>query len=77
MTAPRTPNWRLNSSFYAKREGRDSVVIPAGSYVRPIDRYYIPAHVKESYPFFDPKVESFIYTKFGIFVIPNTYLEET
>ncbi len=76
MVAPRTPNWRLTADFIVKRAGRTSVTLPAGSYVRPMDLYYVPEHIKDANPYFWESSETYCYTRHGIVAVPNHYLQE-
>lgn len=80
----RTPNYRLNTDFsYSASPGMwanmDQKVIPAGSYVRPLELTYVPKHVVEDkrWEFFNKDLDVFCYTKNGIIPIPRAYLSET
>lgn len=54
------------------------IVLPAGSFVCPIDWYYVPKHVKESdrYRWFDKETHSVCYTRFGLVPIAKRVLRE-
>lgn len=54
----------------------DSKTLPAGSYVKPIDWYWLPAHIKEQYKHYDRHTMLICYTRYGIFPIPKAIVEE-
>lgn len=68
---PRATNYILLADHTFIRAG-DTVVLPRGSFVRPIREGLLPAHVKNSlsHAFFDRHTESYCYTRYGIIVIP-------
>lgn len=77
MSLP-TPNYVLinDVSLYGDR-GRDKS-LKAGSFVRPIELVYIPQHILEdaSNKHFDKDIETFCYTRFGIFAIKNSNMRK-
>jgi hypothetical protein len=50
----------------------DSVVLPAGSFVRPINIYYLPAHIKANVRLYPVDLNKFVfcYTHYGITAVP-------
>lgn len=75
----RSPNYRLKEDFHLSTGswGSDTKVIPAGSYVRPIELTYVPQHVVDDlrWRYFDPKLEVFCYVKaLGIVPIPKKHI---
>jgi hypothetical protein len=48
-------------------------VLPAGTFVKPLEPTYLPAHIKAGidYETFRPETEIFVYCSVGIIVIPK------
>lgn len=76
---PRTPNYVLDRPHTFYRGGHDSRTLPAGSFVRPIELKYVPAHIldDEQWRWFNKEREVFCFTRYGIIPIPKEYLRET
>jgi hypothetical protein len=75
----KTPNYCLTEDCHIPSNDRgDGKVLEAGTWVRPIDPYYIPKHVKEDdrWPFFDENTQIFCYTRYGIVPLPKRILRE-
>jgi hypothetical protein len=76
----RTPNYRTTDdySFYTGSNWGDSKMLPAGSYVRPIELGYVPKHVLEDkrWSLFDKSKDVFVYSKLGIVMIPLRILRD-
>lgn len=49
------------------------MILPVGSFVKPISGYYLPAHIKDSvaYRFFDSEKDLFCYCRYGIILFPK------
>ncbi len=69
----RTPNYALKEAYIVHINDYDRITLPAGSFIRPIEKRYVPKHVLEDkrWPFVDHKEEVFAYTRHGIFPIPR------
>ena len=76
--AIKTPNYALTEAHYIPMGSLDAKTLPAGSFVRPIETRYVPAHVLESKlgKTFDEKLEIMCYTRFGIVPIPKNIIRE-
>lgn len=70
----KTPDYVLHTDFTYHESSHDTKVLRAGSFVQPIDIYYIPKHIKDNYKFFDTEKETFCYTHYGIIVIPRNLI---
>ncbi len=57
----------------------DSITLPQGSFVVPMDPRWVPKHIKESDAgrYILPSLESFVYTKYGILVVPKKIIGTT
>lgn len=49
----------------------DTITIPKGSHVVPIDERWVPKEILEQRNIFNATSEIFIYTKFGIVAVPK------
>lgn len=76
MVAPRTSNYRLTHDIVWSDDDHDRRFLEAGSFVRPIYHAYVPQHIVDDNPRFDPKTEIYVYTRYGITVVPKSYIEE-
>jgi len=76
----RTPNYVLITSFIFDSDSsqRNSKVLPAGSFARPIVFEYVPRHVIEDprWKLFSDDLDVFCYTRYGIISIPKSLLRE-
>lgn len=72
----RTPNYRLTSDVVVQFDKNDFVILPGGSFVRPIQLYYVPNHVLEFWPGVDGQYHVFAYTHYGIVPIPRSQVME-
>ncbi len=75
----RTPNYALTEEHSVFRKNRtDPIVLPAGSFVRPLELCYVPKHVLEDpqWRYFDKEIEVFVFTKFGIVAVPKRLVKE-
>lgn len=72
-----TPNYILTSEVHIRRD-RDSITLPCGAFVRPIELCYVPQHILEAEgnKYFSPTLEVFCYTRIGIVPIHKSYLRE-
>lgn len=46
--------------------------LPSGSFVQPINVYYIPKFLKDKHPLLDQKTHCFCYTHYGIVVLARS-----
>jgi hypothetical protein len=72
----RSSNYRLKEDYHLStgKWGSDTKLIPAGSYVRPLELCYVPQHVLDDprWPFVDTKKEVYCYVnRLGIVPIPK------
>ena len=67
-----TPDYVLNEDFQIVRSIFSDKVLPAGSFVRPIRRCWLPEHILNSneYKHFNPYTEVYCYASCGIICIP-------
>lgn len=62
----KTANYMLKESVIIHYGPHDQKVIPAGSFVSPVELKYVPKHVIAQYPSWAMgKDDVYIYTKFG------------
>ncbi len=73
---PRTPNYVIISDVHTHTTRHGSKVLPAMSYVRPIELTYVPEHILDKYPAYSKVYETFCYTKYGIVPILKSNLRE-
>lgn len=54
------------------------ITLPAGTFVKPIEPYYLPDHIKNSddYASFSPKTQVYVYCHYGIVAIPRRVLRK-
>jgi len=57
---------------------KQTITLPAGSFVKPIQDVYLPKHVKESldYKYHDPRKDIFCYCRYGIIPVPKKIIRE-
>lgn len=60
-----------------ERDKYDVKMLPANSFVRPIDIKYVPQHCLDRFPGFDSKYQVFVYCRYGIVPIPKNQIRET
>lgn len=57
--------------------GHEDITIPAGTFVKPIDKYYVPAHIRNERPgIYIAPWEVFCYSRYGIYPIPKSKIRE-
>lgn len=66
-----TPDYVLVEDVHYNAGGFESKVLTAGTFVRPIDKYYIPQHVKDKpeCKYYTEGETYYCYTPHGILVI--------
>lgn len=71
MSLP-TPNYITMREYNVAKNSWDVKTLPVGTFVRPIDPVYLPAHIKETtdYKWLNPKTEVFVYCSHGIVLLP-------
>ncbi len=69
----KTPDYITTEDFRFTRDWHNELTIPKGCFVRPIETYYLPKHIKDDswYKWFDPDKEIHVYCSFGIVCIPK------
>lgn len=70
-----TPNYAMHTEYSLPNyPGDDPIVLIKGSFVRPMELSYVPKHVKENprwVRIFNPTMDVFAYTYYGILPIPR------
>lgn len=71
-----TPDYVLKEEYRFSVGPQDVRVLPAGTFVRPIELYYVPKHVVDNpdYRHFNKHEEVFCYTRYGIIPIPRKHI---
>lgn len=66
-----TPDYVLVEEYVISTGPGDPLRLPRGTFVRPIEKQYVPKHILDDprYKYFTPETEMFIYCYFGIIVI--------
>lgn len=75
----RVATYMLNESFpFESPTTKQTITLPPGTFVKPIEDVYLPKHVKESldYKYHDPKEVVFCYCSLGIIPIPKKIIVE-
>lgn len=69
----KTPDYVLDSDCEMVDEFWNKKTIPAGTFVKPIDFYYVPKHVREMplNRYYDKDKETFCYCSYGIVLLPK------
>lgn len=73
------PEWVLTQDWNLTVEKtKEFKTLKAGSFVVPIDPYWLPAHIKNDskHRFFDPSKEAYCYTAYGIVIIPKQFIRD-
>jgi hypothetical protein len=73
----KTPNYCLASAYTIHLGLADSRVLPAGSYISPVQNKYLPRHVLDNpvWEIYGPEYV-FCYTKYGFVPIPQNLIRE-
>lgn len=74
-----TPDYVVDENVVFTNFNGDTLTLPAGSFVKPIDFYYIPAHIKITFDWrvFNKDTHIFCYTRFGIIPIEKKKIRRT
>lgn len=58
---------------YKVSAGWNEVVLPVGSFVKPLELTYLPQHIKDGndYRWYTPSKEVFVYCHYGIVLLPR------
>lgn len=74
----KTPSYMLMKDHHISIGVGETRILPAGSFVCPVEPYYLPRHIKDqpSFQYFNRQTELFCYTRFGITVIPKHLVRE-
>jgi hypothetical protein len=75
----KTPNYKISEDFsFVCNDLWDKKIIPAGTFVRPIELQYVPQHIKDWFfhKFFDEEKEIYVYCSYGMIAIPRKLLRE-
>lgn len=75
-----TPNFILDEDYSApvSETSWETIKFDKGIFVRPIDYYYVPQHVKDDgrYKNFDSTTHVFCYTRLGIYMFPKKIVRQ-
>jgi len=68
----KTPDYILVAEYSYVNDNLDHLILPGGSFVRPIQESYVPKHVKDRKinAWFNSAIEVYCYTRQGIISIP-------
>lgn len=74
----RIPEYLTTEDITIRLGSNQTQVLPANSFVKPIDFGYLPKHIKESESgrYFNKFTQVFCYTHFGITVIDRNKIRE-
>lgn len=73
--AIRTPDYRLNAEWSYNANSFTSFTLPAGTFVRPIEKKYVPKHVLEDTRWrYSSSSDIYCYCRYGIVPIPAKYI---
>lgn len=75
----KTPDYVTSEDYkFIYNELWDKKVLPARTFVRPIELKYVPQHIKDSFfhKFFDSKTEVYVYCSYGMIAIPIKLLRQ-
>jgi hypothetical protein len=71
----KTPNYQIEEDHRVVTNpgSYETKLVPKYTFVRPIDYYYVPRHIKEDerYRYFNPETEIFCYCPLGIHPFPK------
>lgn len=78
MSRGRAPNYQITESHTCHSGPTDTITLPEGSFVRPIELHYVPKHVIEDPQnrYFNKTTEIFCYCHYGILPIPRRIIRE-
>lgn len=73
----KTNNHALTEAYAHSAGPHDTIYLPQGSYVSPVDPYYLPRHIKElpEYRHMNHDTHTFAYTKFGLIPLPKKIIK--
>lgn len=59
-------------------QGAQRLTLPANAFIKPIEDVYLPAHIKnsESYKFYNPTTEVYVYCSFGIVLLSKQIIRK-
>lgn len=68
----------ITNADYKVWLGSESIILTAGSHVKPMNYYYVPKHIKDDdrYRWFDKNTQVFCYCYMGIIALPRHIIEE-
>jgi hypothetical protein len=72
----KVPEFVLSEDHRITTSILDIKIIPAGSFVKPIQYCYLPQHIKDANKWHDPTKQIFCYTSEGIISIPLNIIRE-
>lgn len=72
----RAPHYGITEEYPISVNAQTRKVLPAGSFVRPINIEYVPKHILKENPDLNQKIWVFCYTHYGIVPIPREIVEE-
>lgn len=73
----KTPDFiTIEAWSYSKGVGQEPVQFPPGTFMRPVDTYYLPKVILDSsdYMWFNPTKEVYCYSPIGLIPVPKSLL---
>lgn len=79
MNSVPTPNYVLTEDFTVYAKFSSNTILPAGTFVRPIEVTWLPKHILElsEHLWFNPQKEIYVYTSAGIIIVPKDIVRKT
>lgn len=69
-----TPDYVLIQDYTVNPYVPDSTLVPAGTFLRPLDLYYVPKHIRDASRGFNKDKEVYCYCSYGILPFPKGLL---
>lgn len=73
-----TPNYMTTEDIRLVADWQDEFIIPAGTFVKPVDLVYVPKHVVDSKynMHYNKDEDQFCYSSYGMHIIPNKFIRK-
>lgn len=76
MSSVKTPNYILKEEHNLGASWNQDKVLPAGAFIKPIHKTYVPLHILEAWFGVNYDTHDFCYTRLGIVPIPKYKIRE-
>ena len=72
------PNYITNTDVRITINITESVTVPAGTWVKPVEYYYVPKHIKDIpwWKHLNTEERVFTYSHYGFLPIPRKHISE-